>query len=441
MSSTPKPVIPNHNRFTGTIDDAALRKRIAAQVAEWVKRPARRQADPDAANDTQKVYEGTYNIWYNKWTGQTHKGRFEFGERAPSRVNVPKDTGFTLADKRKTQNPSHRTYFCLLFARGACRKGHKCEYLHRIPLPDDPEETMKDCFGRERHRDERDDNNGVGSFNREGRSLYIGGMHPYEKGDAEKVIRKHFLAFGPLDKLNVIYDKTIAFVRYEKRANAEFAKEAMEHQVLDAGEVVRVRWANDDPNPREIEDAKKRREREFVEGYVAKKARTGETEFMDDEAKKLIEANPIYQQYYQYYEEEQTKAIEEGGAGSSSSAAATDKKGKGKKQLALPPTPSVGADGLSTAAAPEDATEPAAAASTMTEEEIQQAYYAQYYAQFYGTYGEVAATESSSTADAPTSTAAAAAPPAPAAEAPKPAASSSKSKLVAYDSDEDEDDE
>jgi hypothetical protein len=92
---------------------------------------------------TQKVYEGTYNIWYNKWTGQKHKGRFEFGERAPSRINLIRDSGYTLADKRKQQNPSFRMYFCLMFARGGCHKGHKCEYMHRIPLPDDPEETMK----------------------------------------------------------------------------------------------------------------------------------------------------------------------------------------------------------------------------------------------------------------------------------------------------------
>ncbi|ORZ26842.1 hypothetical protein BCR44DRAFT_118477 [Catenaria anguillulae PL171] len=356
--------------------DPVLRSKIIKQVNEWLKRPARRQADPDAAEQTQKVYEGSYNIWYNKWTGQKHKGRFEFGERAASRVNISRDTGFTLADKRRAQNPNHRTYICLQFARGMCHKGHKCEYLHRIPLPDDLEETMKDCFGRERHRDEREDMNGVGCFNRENRTVYIGGMHPYEKGDAEKVIRKHFIAFGPIDRLNVIYDKTIAFVRYEKRANAEFAKEAMEHQALDAGEVIRLRWANDDPNPREIEANKKRREHEFVDAYVAKKARTGEVTYLDEEAKKLIESNPIYQQYYasysadadtnagtltdqqdQEYHADQSRAIQ--GAPSSSSSAANQgaTQGEGHEQ------------------------------EQAVDEATMQAYYAQYYAQYYGQYG------------------------------------------------------
>ncbi|KAI9217093.1 hypothetical protein BC828DRAFT_351823 [Blastocladiella britannica] len=258
------------------------------------------QVDPEASEQTQKVFEGTYNIWYNKWTGQPSKKRF--GERAPTRVNIPRDTGFTLADKRRKQNPNHRTSICLMFARGNCHKGHKCEFYHRIPLPEDPEETTKDCFGRTRHRDEKDDMNGVGSFNRENRTVYIGGMHPYEKGDAEKVIRKHFLAYGTIDRLNVIYDKSIAFVRFSQRHPAEFAKEAMDHQALDAGEVIRIRWAHDDPNPAEIERARKRKEREFVDSYVAKKARTGEVEFMDDDMRKIIEANPTYQKYYAYYQ-------------------------------------------------------------------------------------------------------------------------------------------
>ncbi|KNE72963.1 hypothetical protein AMAG_17191 [Allomyces macrogynus ATCC 38327] len=259
-----------------------------------MKRPARRQADPDVANQTQKVYEGTYNIWYNKWTGQKHKGRFEFGERAPTRVNVPKDTGYTLADKRKQQNPNHRTYFCLMFARGACHKGHKCEFLHRVPDEDDHEETMKDCFGRDRHRDERDDMNGVGCFNRENLTIYVGNLHPYEKGDGEKVILRHFSPFGAIDRVNMIHDKNIAFIRYKKRANAEFAKEAMEHQALDAGEIINVRWANDDPNPRAKAEAKRKLETEFVESYVKKKARSGDAQFMDEETRKLIEAHPVY---------------------------------------------------------------------------------------------------------------------------------------------------
>ena len=31
---------------------------------------------------------------------------------------------------------------------------------------------------------------------------------------------------------------------------AEFAKEAMTNQALDATEIITIRWANEDPNPR-----------------------------------------------------------------------------------------------------------------------------------------------------------------------------------------------
>ncbi|KAJ3363527.1 Pre-mRNA-splicing factor [Allomyces arbusculus] len=334
-----------------------------------MKRPARRQADPDAANQTQKVYEGTYNIWYNKWTGQKHKGRFEFGERAPTRVNVPKDTGYTLADKRKQQNPNHRTYFCLMFARGACHKGHKCEYLHRVPDEDDHEETMKDCFGRDRHRDERDDMNGVGCFNRENLTIYVGNLHPYEKGDGEKVILRHFSPFGAIDRVNVIHDKNIAFIRYKKRANAEFAKEAMEHQALDAGEIINVRWANDDPNPRAKAEAKRKLETEFVESYVKKKARNGDAQFMDEETRQLIEAHPVYKEVYGYYnpdeQEEQQKRIE---AVPSDAAGPVD----GQLQIEGAPVPAQEGEG---------------AATDEEQQAYMQAYYAQYYAQYYGMQG------------------------------------------------------
>ncbi|KAL7753243.1 Pre-mRNA-splicing factor [Sorochytrium milnesiophthora] len=267
-----------------------------------LKRPARRQLDPAKQEQTQKVYEGTYNIWYNKWTGQKNQGRFERGERATARVNVDKDTGYTAADKRAKANPNTKTYFCLQFARGQCYQGHKCDFYHRIPRTDDAEETIKDCFGRERHRDERDDMGGVGSFNREGRTLYIGNLHPYGS-TAEKVVAKHFGEFGEIAKLRVIHPKSIAFVQYKKRACAEFAREAMDHQTLDAGEILNVRWANDDPNPTVKAEIKRKQEEDFVESWVTKKARTGELAYVDEETKQLLAANPTYQQYYQYYQD------------------------------------------------------------------------------------------------------------------------------------------
>lgn len=61
---------------------------------------------------------------------------------------------------------------------------------------------------------------------------------------------RNFIEWGELESVRVIWDKSIAFVRYKLRAAAEFAKEAMADQSLGYREVINVRWANEDPNPR-----------------------------------------------------------------------------------------------------------------------------------------------------------------------------------------------
>ena len=50
--------------------------------------------------------------------------------------------------------------------------------------------------------------------------------------------------------------RAIAFVTYKLRTSAEFAKIAMADQSLDHGEVLNVRWATEDPNPKAIEHLK-----------------------------------------------------------------------------------------------------------------------------------------------------------------------------------------
>jgi hypothetical protein len=55
--------------------------------------------------------------------------------------------------------------------------------------------------------------------------------------------------------------KGVAFVTYSNRLNAEFAKEAMSDQSLDNNEMINVRWATEDPNPRAQAEAKHAAER------------------------------------------------------------------------------------------------------------------------------------------------------------------------------------
>merc|ERR1712139_647846 len=103
--------------------------------------------------------------------------------------------------------------------------------------------------GRERHRAHRDDMGGVGSFESNSRTLYIGGLRKQEGVDMKPIVQKHFAQFGEIENVNVIYRLSIAFVRYRLRCSAEFAKVAMTNQALDNKEVLNVRWAYDDPNP------------------------------------------------------------------------------------------------------------------------------------------------------------------------------------------------
>mmetsp|Transcript_12101 Transcript_12101/g.34010 ORF Transcript_12101/g.34010 Transcript_12101/m.34010 type:complete len:327 (-) Transcript_12101:331-1311(-) len=73
-------------------------------------------------------------------------------------------------------------------------------------------------------------------------------------------------------KVHVVPAKTIAFVHYEWRCSAEFAKEAMHAQCLKGvttGEVLTVCWANDDPNPSAIRQVKQDR----VDVFAAASAR------------------------------------------------------------------------------------------------------------------------------------------------------------------------
>ncbi|KAK3282882.1 hypothetical protein CYMTET_9404 [Cymbomonas tetramitiformis] len=120
--------------------------------------------------------------------------------------------------------------------------------------------------------DERDDMDGVGSFERPSKTLYVqlGGA---TCADASKnlhaLVSSEFGEWGALENVNIIHAKGLAFVRYAYRAAAEFAKEAMAGQTLRGGteqvEPLTVKWAFDDPNPAAIRRMKREREEQFSE--------------------------------------------------------------------------------------------------------------------------------------------------------------------------------
>ena len=64
-------------------------------------------------------------------------------------------------------------------------------------LPD----TSKDCFARDKFSDYRDDMGGVGSFQRQNRTLYIGRIKETGTGpETEEVVKRHFKEWGEIEK-------------------------------------------------------------------------------------------------------------------------------------------------------------------------------------------------------------------------------------------------
>ncbi|KAI0636018.1 hypothetical protein C8Q77DRAFT_1071877 [Trametes polyzona] len=242
------------------------------QVATTTKKvkklkPARKQVKPGEVEKKEAPQTGKeYNIWYNKWAGGDREDSYSNKVKSQTRCNIKRDAGLTRA------NTTGNKYCCLFFARGCCPYGWECEYLHMLPdestaLPD----TSKDCFARDKFADYRDDMGGVGSFQRQNRTLYIGRIKETGTGaETEEVVRRHFKEWGKIEKIRVLQYRSVAFVTYESELNAQFAKEAMACQSLDNDEILNVRWATEDPNPTSKVAEKRRLEEMGREAIQAK---------------------------------------------------------------------------------------------------------------------------------------------------------------------------
>ena len=145
---------------------------------------------------------------------------------ATDRCKLETDAGYTAADNRgATAARKDRRFFCMHFARGMCAKGSDCIFYHRIPTQDDDAkcDELFDCFGRSRHNKHRDDMNGVGSFAKPCRTLYVGNIIKQNYAtpkDLEDVLLKHFSEWGEIENLNVIHRLGIAFPRFRFRTSA-----------------------------------------------------------------------------------------------------------------------------------------------------------------------------------------------------------------------------
>ncbi|KAL4075077.1 hypothetical protein V8B97DRAFT_1949392 [Scleroderma yunnanense] len=225
-------------------------------------KPARKQVKPGEIERKETPQTGKeYNIWYNKWAGGDREDNYSNKVKSQTRCNIKKDSGLTRA------NTTGNKYCCLFFCRGCCPYGWECNFLHTLPDPDNAlPDSSNDCFAREKFSDYRDDMGGVGSFNRQNRTLYIGRIKETGPGpETEEIVYRHFKEWGEIEKIRVLQYRSVAFVTYKSEFHAQFAKEAMACQSLDNDEILNVRWATEDPNPVSKEQEKHRLEEQGQE--------------------------------------------------------------------------------------------------------------------------------------------------------------------------------
>eukprot|EP00958_Prasinococcus_capsulatus_P000787 scaffold55_cov401-Prasinococcus_capsulatus_cf.AAC.17 len=241
-----------------------------------MERPARRQVPRSVGADLKG--KAGHTMEYNFWHGKSLGGR----ENRPSREDeLVTYKCFPSVDTGRTRAVDNKTCICVYFAQGACALGPDCTFLHRLPTLEDEKRWGGgvDCFGRQRFGDNRDDMSGVGSFNRNCRSLYVNYMGANHLGASriKSLAQNDFGMFGPLEEVRelfgrsrkelasnplhksfrdaqiyMVHSKNICFARYKWRCSAEFAKEAMSNRSFtgsDCKEVLRVKWTFDDPNP------------------------------------------------------------------------------------------------------------------------------------------------------------------------------------------------
>ncbi|OAX41498.1 pre-mRNA-splicing factor CWC2 [Rhizopogon vinicolor AM-OR11-026] len=230
-------------------------------------KPARKQVKAGEVERKETPQTGKeYNIWYNKWAGGDREDNYSNKVKSQTRCNFKKDSGLTRA------NTTGIRYACLFFARGCCPYGWECDYLHTLPDPNNAlPDSSKDCFARDKFSDYRDDMGGVGSFNRQNRTLYVGRIKETGPGpETEEVVTRHFKEWGEIERIRVLQYRSVAFVTYVSEFSAQFAKEAMACQSLDNDEILNVRWATEDPNPVQKVAEKRRLEEIGQEAITAR---------------------------------------------------------------------------------------------------------------------------------------------------------------------------
>lgn len=237
----------------------ALTTKDGAKIArKQVEQPITVHAPQDPAD---------YNIWHHRrMTPRPPKTH----QASQYRCVISRDAGWTRGEHARS------SYCCMYFARGICHKGKDCHYLHQLPTEYHEQlltsDHTVDIFGRDKLAGSNMGTKGVGTYDRESKTLYVnyGGAGHLGAPVIRQLLQDNFDEWGPIERIYNVASKTIAFVQYYWRASAEFAKEAMQNQHLKnsdmaSSESLDVRWANDDPNPKSVRRVKRLYEEEYMD--------------------------------------------------------------------------------------------------------------------------------------------------------------------------------
>ena len=136
-------------------------------------------------------------------------------------------------------------------------------YLHRLPTGTDDAHCalLYDIFGREKHRNEREDNGGTGSYMRSCGTLFVyyGPMRAPWWAGVRQLLATSFGEWGAIEDIHIVPSKCISFVRLQAPGiGRSLQKKLMMGQKMEDGmeDSLVVRWANDDPNMRAQERVK-----------------------------------------------------------------------------------------------------------------------------------------------------------------------------------------
>ena len=266
-------------------------QRIAFDNSKILERPARKQVE-QSLSKTVAYQQGNeeYNIWYDKWL--TDNSKFKEREPAPTRCEPEVDAGYTKADLME----KYSTYFCIHFSKGCCCEGANCRFYHRIPTYEQciKIDNVKDIFGRARFGNQREDMEGVGSFLQETKTICISDFRMPDGNDPIRamyeVLWRHFSVWGEIEDINLLPGRGIAFIKYSHRCFAEFAKESMRNQTLDApNEIITIKWAHDDDDPLGEKAAEEKKKEEEEKKRRKKKGKGGKFDKNDKVDDKILE--------------------------------------------------------------------------------------------------------------------------------------------------------